>query len=184
MSSHETTPVIDEFLRRNAEFADGHDVAGLPLMPTRRAIILGCVDPRVDPAVVLGVQLGETVVIRNVGGRVTPGALRTLGLLGLIARSTGGQPGAGMALIVLHHTDCGIRHLADHPDALAAELGTASDALDRQTLTDPRASLAIDLATLRANPVLPRGLIVAGLLYDTTTGRVETVIAPSVLDAA
>lgn len=183
MSSPETTPVIDEFLRRNAEFADGHDVAGLSLMPTRRAIILGCVDPRVDPAIVLGVQLGEAVVIRNVGGRVTPGALRTLGLLAMIARSIGVQPGAGLELIVLHHTDCGIRHLADHPDALAAELGTTPDALDRETLTDPRASLAVDLAALRTNSLLPRGLIVSGLLYDTATGRLETIVAPSVLSA-
>jgi carbonic anhydrase len=183
MSSLDTTQVIDEFLRRNGEFAAAHDVA-LPRMPTRQAIVLGCVDPRVDPAIVLGIQLGEAVVIRNIGGRVTPGVLRTLGLLALIARSYGVQPGAGLELLVLHHTDCGIRHLAGHPDALAPELGTTPDALDRQTLTDPRVSLAVDLDALRSNPVLPRGLTVSGLLYDTSIGRLETVIAPAVLGAA
>lgn len=164
--------VIEEFLTRNAEFADRHDVAALPPMPTRRAIVLTCVDPRVDPASVLGVQLGEAVVIRNIGGRVTPSVLRTLGLLAAIARSYGVQPGPGLQLVVVHHTDCGIAHLADQPDALAAELGTAPDP---GTLADPRASLTADLAALRANPSLPRGLIVSGLLYDTMTGRLETI---------
>ncbi len=184
MSNLDTTDVVDEFLRRNGEFADRHDVAALTLMPSRRAIILGCVDPRVDPAIVLGVQLGEAVVIRNIGGRITPSILRTLALLATIARNNGVQPGAGWQLVVLHHTDCGISQLADHPDALAAELGTTPDALDRKTLTDPRASLAADLTALRTNPLLPRGLIVSGLLYDTCTGRVETVLAPSALGAA
>lgn len=184
MSSVDTTHVVDDFLRRNGEFAGDNDVAALPMLPTRRVIVLGCVDPRVDPAVVLGVRLGEAAVIRNVGGRVTPGALRTLGLLGLLARNNGVQPGAGWEFVVLHHTDCGISQLADHPEALAPELGTTPDALDRETLTDPRASLAVDLAGLRANPLLPRGLIVSGLLYDTTSGRLETVIAPTVLGAA
>ena len=160
MSTPNTAHVVDEFLRRNAEFADRHDVAALPPMPSSRAIILGCGDPRVDPAVILGLQLGEAVVIRNIGGRVTPGVLRTLGLLALIARSYGVEPGPGLHLIVLHHTDCGIAHLADHRNALADELGTSPDALDQQTLANPRASLAFDLAALRTNPSLPRGLIV------------------------
>jgi carbonic anhydrase len=183
MSSLDTTDVIDEMLTKNGEFADAHDVSALTLMPTRRAIILSCVDPRVEPAIVLGAQLGEAAVIRNIGGRITPATLRTLALLATIARSNGAQPGPGWQLIVVHHTDCGISQLADHPDLLAAELGTTPDALDRQTLTDPRASLDADLTALHTNPLLPRGLIVSGLLYDTTTGRLEAVIAPSTLGA-
>jgi carbonic anhydrase len=178
-----TSSITDEFVRRNRAFADGHDVAGLPLLPTGRTIVLACVDPRVDPAIVLGVQLGEAAVIRNIGGRVTPAALRTLALLAAITRSGGRQPGPGWNLVVMHHTDCGISRLVDYPDALAAELGTSPDALDPASLTDPRASLAVDLAALRANPVLPPGLITSGMLYDTQTGHVQTVIAPSPLVA-
>jgi carbonic anhydrase len=184
MPDLDMTGVVDEFLRRNGEFADRQDVAALTQMPSRRTIILGCVDPRVDPAIVLGVQLGEAIVIRNIGGRISPATLRTLGLLASIARNNGVQPGAGWQLVVIHHTDCGISQLADHPEVLAAELGTTPDALDRHSLVDPRASLAADLTALRTNPLLPRGLIVSGLLYDTTTGRLETVIAPSALAAA
>lgn len=181
MPSPGTTHVVDEFLRRNGEFAGEHDVAGLTVMPTSRTIILTCVDPRVDPAFVLGVQLGEAIVIRNIGGRITPATFRTLALLATIARDNGVQPGPGWQLVIVHHTDCGISQLANYPDALAAELGTTPDALNRQTLTDPRASLPADVAALRANPLLPRDLITSGLLYDTATGRLETVLAPTAL---
>jgi carbonic anhydrase len=177
------TDVVNELIRKNSEIADRDDVSELTMLPTGRMIIVGCVDPRVDPAIVLGVRLGEAVVIRNIGGRITPATQRTLALLAVIARRGGTQPGAGWNLVVVHHTDCGISRLVDHPEALAAELGTIPDALDRGSITDPRASLAVDLATLRANPALPPGLIVSGLLYDTDTGRLETVVAPSVLGA-
>jgi carbonic anhydrase len=175
---------VEEVLRRNAEFADHHDVAALPPVPTGRVIVITCCDPRVDPAIVLGLRLGEAVVIRNIGGRVTPGVLRTLGLLAVIARSHGVEPGPGLNLVVVHHTDCGIATLVDHLDPLAAELGTTPDAIDRSTLTDPRASLATDLDALRATSSLPGGLVVSGLLYDTMTGRLETVAGPSALAVA
>ncbi|HEY3088787.1 MAG TPA: carbonic anhydrase [Jatrophihabitantaceae bacterium] len=175
------TTAVDELVRRNADFAKAHDVAGLTMLPTGRTIVVGCVDPRVDPTAVLGLRLGEAAVIRNIGGRITPAAQRTLALLGAIARSGGTQPGPGWDLVVIHHTDCGIGRLLDHPDGLAAELGTSPDALDRDSITDPRASLAVDLAILRANPLLPPGLIVSGLLYDTQSGRLETVVAPAAL---
>jgi carbonic anhydrase len=184
VSNLENNPVIDEFLSRNDDFAGRHDVAPLRMMPSRRAIIIGCVDPRVDPAAILGVRLGEAIVIRNIGGRVTPAVFRTLRLLSLIAGSEGIRPGDQWNLVVLQHTNCGISHLTEHLDVLASELGTSADALDLQTLTDPRASLAADLHLLRVNEQLPRGLVVSGLLYNTDSGHVETVVAPAMLGAA
>lgn len=177
----EVSSVVDEIISRNRDFAARTDVVDLTMLPAGRRIVVSCVDPRVDPAVVLGVELGEAAVIRNLGGRITPATFRTLALLAMIAQNDGVRPGPGWNLVVLHHTDCGISRLADHPDALAAELGTSPDQLEPAVLADPRASLEADLHLLHANPMLPRGLIVSGLLYDTKTGGVETVVAPAAL---
>jgi carbonic anhydrase len=98
-----------ELVQRNAAFAAGGAFNGLPF-PTDPALrVIGCVDSRVDPRDVLGLRLGEAVVMRNIGGRVTPEALRSWRLLG---RLGSGQPPTGGQLAILHHTDCGIRRRA------------------------------------------------------------------------
>jgi hypothetical protein len=76
---------------------------------------------RVDPAHVLGIKPGEAVVMRNIGGRITPGLLEQLGLLGRIGEVAGAIPGGGgeFNLIVLQHTDCGITRLVDDPAMLS-----------------------------------------------------------------
>jgi len=82
----------DELVRRNAAFAATGAFAGLPFPASDTLQVLGCVDSRVDPGDVLGLELGEGVVMRNIGGRVTPAALRSWALLAGLA---GGSPRAG-----------------------------------------------------------------------------------------
>src|SRR5258708_40370296 len=63
---------IDTLLQRNAVFAEQRFTPNLPLATTLGITVIGCVDPRVDPAHVLGLELGEAAVLRNIGGRGTP----------------------------------------------------------------------------------------------------------------
>ena len=103
---------LDHLLQRNKEFAvqqsaEGTLMPSLPrAMPKLKAIIIGCADMRVDPAHVLGTKPGEAVVLRNIGGRITPGLLEQLSLLGRIGEVAGEPPGGGgeFHLIVLQHT--------------------------------------------------------------------------------
>ena len=171
---------FDTLIERNQEFAAHHFPKDLPLMPTLRAIIIGCVDPRVDPAHLFGLGPGEAIVIRNVGGRITPATLETMGMLGRIAQGEGGPP-AGFHLVVLHHTQCGIAHLEGHPDLLASYFGIGQEGLLAKAVTDPHAAVAVDVATLKAIPALPDNWLVSGLIYDVTTGLVEIVVPPAPL---
>lgn len=150
----------------------------LSIMPSLRTMIIACVDPRVDPVFVLGLKPGEAAVIRNVGGRVTPGALQEMALLQQVARAHGARPGARFDLIVLHHTDCGITSLEGVPDQLAGYFGIEAAALPTKAVGDPRAAVAVDVALLRSNPRLPPDWVVSGLVYDVHTGRVEVVVPP------
>src|SRR5215472_1328612 len=96
----------DELLQRNARFAAGGAYAGLSFPTNETLQVVGCVDSRVDPSDVLGLALGEAVVMRNIGGRITPAALRSWDLLHRLGPGQGqGQPPAG-ALVILHHTEC------------------------------------------------------------------------------
>src|SRR5579864_1528333 len=92
---------LDSFLRRNQQLAAQQSAAGtlmpsLPrALPNVKAVIIGCADMRVDPAHVLGIKPGEAVVMRNIGGRITPAVLEELGLLGRIGEVAGAVPGGG-----------------------------------------------------------------------------------------
>ena len=122
---------LDLLLQRNKQFAaqqsaEGTLMPSLPrAMPNVRAIIIGCADMRADPAHVLGIKPGEAVVLRNIGGRITPGLLEQLGLLGRIGQVAGEIPGGGgeLHIIVLQHTDCGITRLAGDPALLTHSVG-------------------------------------------------------------
>ena len=85
----------DELVRRNARFAASGAFAALPFPSNQTLRVIGCVDSRVDPSRVLGLDLGEAVVMRNIGGRVTAAVLRSWQLLAMLGQEgAGGQPGA------------------------------------------------------------------------------------------
>jgi carbonic anhydrase len=175
---------LDTLTDRNAAFARNDFAADLTMMPSTGTIVVGCVDPRVDPALVLGLAQGEAAVIRNVGGRVDEHLIDTLGVLRVVAQAAG-RPGGVRNLVLLHHSDCGIigcYHQA--PDLLARHLGVGRDALDTMHVTDPRKAVAHDIAALRANEQLADGTIVTGLVYDVATGLIETVVPPGPLRPA
>jgi len=182
---------LDSMLERNKIFAAQQSAGGaltpsLPrALPNVKAIIIGCADMRVDPAHVLGIKPGEAVVMRNIGGRITPGVLQELGLLGRIGQVAGEIPGGGgeFHIIVLQHTDCGITRLARDPAMLAHYFQVEEGQIKSKAVTDPRAAVAADVALLRTIPALPADWLVSGLVYDVATGLVEVVVAPAPIRA-
>jgi len=184
--------ILDSLLERNKDFAARQSGTGtlmpsLPrALPNVRAIIIGCADMRVDPAHVLGIKPGEAVVMRNIGGRITPGLLEQLALLGRIGDFAGEVPGGGAEfhLIVLQHTDCGITRLAGDPAMLTRYFQAQEGELQKKKVTDPRAAVAVDVALLRAIPEVPSEWQISGLVYDAATGLVEIVVPPVMLRAA
>jgi carbonic anhydrase len=183
---------LDYFLQRNKDFALQQSAAGtlmpsLPrAMPKVKAVIIGCADMRVDPAHVLGTKPGEAVVLRNIGGRITPGLLEQLGLLGRIGEVAGEIPGGGgeFHLVVLQHTDCGMARLAGEPAKLAHYFQIQEGDLQTKAISDPRAAVAVDVAALRAIPALPGAWLISGLVYDVATGLVEIVVPPAPIRSA
>jgi carbonic anhydrase len=182
---------LDHLLKRNKEFAAEQSAGGtlmpsLPrAMPKVKAIIIGCADMRVDPAHVLGVKPGEAVVLRNIGGRVTPGLLEQLDLLGRIGEVVGEIPGGGgeFHLIVLQHTDCGMARLAGDPAKLAHYFQIQESDLRAKAVTDSREAVAIDVAALRAIPALPAVWLISGLVCDVATGLIEIIVPPAPIRA-
>jgi carbonic anhydrase len=172
---------LDLMLKRNKEYAAQRSEPGTLMpqsLPNVKAVIIGCADMRVDPAHVLGTKPGEAVVIRNIGGRITPGLLEQMGMLGRIGEVAGAIPGGGgeFHLIVLQHTDCGITRLAKDTSMLAHYFQIQEREVEAKSILDPRVAVAIDVAALRSIPALPGEWLISGLVYDVVTGLVDVVV--------
>jgi len=167
-------------LERNEQFAATYTPAALGL-PTAQVIIVTCLDHRVDPAIILGLQLADAPVIRNTGGRVTPAVIDDLAYLAFLAEQLAGGPGARDTLFevaVMHHTQCGTGFLADpgfrHQAAEATGLPEA--ALEASAVADPHLTVKADVERLLSSPRLSPKVSVSGHVYDIATGRVTTVL--------
>jgi carbonic anhydrase len=173
--------VPNDLIQRNAEFAAHEFSADLTINPSGNMMVVGCVDPRVDPAHVLGLRNGEAAIIRNVGGRITPATLRTMGMLGKVgaANASTHRPG-DWNLVILHHTDCGMTDLAPFPDLLAEYFEIPVAELEAKSVSDPLGSVRADVDVI-LQAIHATAYLVSGLVYDVETGVVQTVVPPTPL---
>lgn len=104
-----------------------------------------------------------------------------MAMLRIVAKANGGEIGQGWNLIGPHHTDCGITCLAHSPELLAKHFGVAPGDLDDLAIADPHKAVAVNVAALKANPLLPGGFLVSGLVYDVATGQIELVVPHALL---
>ena len=139
------TTIADLTQRNNAFSLNAFD-PNLTINPRSNMMVVGCVDPRVDPAHVLGLANGEAAVIRNVGGRITPATLRTMSMLGKVGQANADTHVPGTwNLVILHHTDCGMTDLAPYPDLLADYFEIPQDELAGKSVADPCGSVRVDV---------------------------------------
>ena len=173
-----TTANIDPALERNRAFAaaDGH--RGAVVFPNLRLFVITCLDPRVDPAHILGLGLSDAIVIRNVGGRVTPEVINDVAFISQIAENALPE-GPLFEVAVIHHTQCGAGALAD--DAFrhryAERIGAEESTLREHAIVDPAATVTSDVNRLRSAPAISARVSVSGHVYDVETGLVQSVIS-------
>ena len=167
-------------LERNEQFAQTYTPMALGL-PTAQVLVVTCLDHRVDPAIVLGLQLGDAPVIRNAGGRVTPAVIDDIVYLTFLAEQLfAGQLEADrlFEVAVIHHTQCGMGFLADPSFRhQAAEVTGRTEAeLEAAAVADPHTTVRADVERLLAAPRLSPKVSVSGHVYDVATGRVTTML--------
>jgi carbonic anhydrase len=159
---------IDELLANNERYSQGFDKAELPLPPAKKIAILTCMDARLSPYVMLGLQEGDAHVIRNAGGVVTDDEIRSLAIS---QRLLGTEE-----IMVIHHTDCGMltfndddfrRQIQEETGVKPQWAAEAFPELDE----DVRQSMA----RIKTSPFIPKKDGVRGFVYEVETGRLREV---------
>ena len=160
--------ITDDLLANNEAYASSFDKGDLPMPPGKRVAVLACMDARLDPARVLGLEEGDAHVIRNAGGVVSEDAVRSL----VISQRLLGTE----EIVLIHHTDCGMLTFTD--DAVKADIEAdvgyrPSFALE--SFPDVDTDVRQSIARIRANPFIPRTDTVRGFVYEVETGRLREV---------
>lgn len=155
---------FDDVYEANARFAESFSNAELTGRAARGLAVVTCMDSRIDPLGLLGLQPGDAKILRNAGARVTDDVLRTLVLAVYVLGVE--------RVLLMPHTDCGMAKVTDADvHAMAAARGVDTRSLEYHTIADQEQALRHDLLRIRATPFLPEGMPVAGAIYDVHTGR-------------
>jgi carbonic anhydrase len=168
---------IEAALERNRAFAAAGGHHGAVVFPDLRLFVITCLDPRVDPAHFLGLGLGDAMVVRNVGGRVTPEVIKDVAFIGQLAE-TALPDGPLFEVAAIHHTQCGTGALADDTfrRRYAQRIAVEESTLLEHAVLDPSATVTRDVERLRSAPAISPRVTVSGHVYDVLTGLVQTLI--------
>jgi carbonic anhydrase len=160
--------VTDELLRNAEHYAAGFDKGDLPLPPGRKIAVLACMDARLNPYGLLGLQEGDAHVIRNAGGVVTDDEIRSLSIS---QRLLGTEE-----IILIHHTDCGMLTFTDDEfkRTIQDEVGIKPEWAP-ESFSDVDEDVRQSIARIHASPFIPRKESVRGFVYDVHTGGLREV---------
>src|SRR3954453_19576934 len=160
---------FDDVLTANAAYSEKFVDPGRPGKAARGLAVITCMDSRISPLEMLGLEPGDAKILRNAGARVTDDVLRTLVLAVHLLDVN--------RVMVVAHTDCRMTKVTDeqvHEELLGRGLDTRS--LDFHTVHDQLEVLRGDVQRIRSWPYLPRDMPVAGCIYDVATGLVEVAV--------
>ncbi|KAF8592032.1 carbonate dehydratase [Ramaria rubella] len=161
----------EKFHHANVEYIKDFDqrkLHDLALPPSKKLIIVTCMDARIDPAASLGIREGEAHIIRNAGGSARE-ALRSV----LISQHLLGTK----EIAVFHHTGCGMLTFTSeqfqsqlkqsHPNH-AQEI----EAIDFLAFPKLEQSVKDDVDYLKQHPLLADNGNITGWVYEVETGKV------------
>lgn len=170
---------LDEFpvsafadvLAGNGFFAKTFSDSGLSGRAAKGLAVITCIDSRIAPLYLLGMQAGDVKIIRNAGARVTDDVLRTLILASYLLGVT--------RVLVMPHTDCRMASATESEihAQIATEFGVDTRSFEFRTVEDQESALITDVVRIRSHPALPRDLVVGGAIYDVHTGLIQPISA-------
>jgi len=162
--------VFADLLEANAAYARSFSLQGLAPRAARGLAVVTCMDSRIEPLAMLGLQPGDAKILRNAGARVTDDVLRTLVLAVYLLGVT--------RVLVVPHTKCRMAQSSDDDvhELIRSTTGVDTRSLEFRTTPDQEASLREDITRIEAHPMLPRDLAVAGCMYDVDTGVLTRLV--------
>jgi carbonic anhydrase len=157
----------DELVENSKRYAESFDKGDLPLPPAKKVAVVACMDARLIPTRVLGLEEGDAHVIRNAGGAITDDEIRSLSISQHLLGTE--------EIILIHHTDCGMLTFTDDEfrSRLQKETGIRPE-WAAEAFSDLDEDVRQSVRRIEASPFIPRKNV-RGFVYDVTTGALREV---------
>lgn len=161
---------FDDLIAANQTFADDFSLAGFDGVARAGVAMVTCMDSRIDPLGMIGLNAGDAKILRNPGGRVTDQALVAL-VLGVNLLQV-------KRILVVEHTRCAMASSSE--EELKARL-TESSGVDASWMSlgaidDQRRTIEADVVKVHSHPLISNDVLVGGFLYDVDTGLLDRVV--------
>lgn len=155
---------FDDLMQANRAFADSFDLGGFDGKAHAGIALVTCMDSRIDPLRMLGLEHGDAKIFRNPGGRVTPQALEAL-VLGVHLLGV-------RRILVVPHTRCAMASTSEAELRVKVGESAGVDASWQSfgVVTDQLGQLREDVVKVRTHPLIGDRAVVGGFLYDVDTG--------------
>jgi len=179
---------LTSITENNKNYTEIFDKGDLASKPSKSIAILTCMDTRINPLKLCGLNIGDAHIIRNAGGRVTDDAIRSL----IISYKLLGTKD----WFIIQHTDCGLSKINDKEIADLLEIDLETSTLENgnwksnknskseagsnyghkikwYTFLNLKESILEDLEKIKNHPLIPKNINIYGFIYDVNTGRLE-----------
>ena len=160
---------FDDLVLGNQEFRRSFSGSALSGTARKGLAIITCMDSRISPLALVGMQPGDAKILRNAGARVTDDVLRTLVLATYLLGVN--------RILVMPHTDCRMANESESQlhETIEKQFGVDTRSVEFRTVENQRDALVYDVTRIRSYPLLQSGVVVGGAIYDVATGKLEPV---------
>ena len=163
-------PDFDDLLAANREYAEDFGLSGFDGIAHAGIAMVTCMDSRIDPLRMIGLDPGDAKILRNPGGRVTDAALVAL-VMGVTLLHV-------RRILVVEHTRCAMASASE--DELKARVGesagTDASWMTLGAIVDQENTVRADVMRVRSHPLISDDILVGGFIYDVDTGLLNPVI--------
>ena len=169
MSSDFPKSVFEDVLVNNESFVTAFSDEHLTGIAAQKLAIVTCMDSRISPLDIVGMNPGDVKILRNAGARVTDDVLRTLMLASFLLGVE--------RVLVMPHTQCKMASATEdqiHSEILRVH-GVDTRSIEIRTVADQLEALKQDVQRIRTYPLLAPGVTVGGAIYDVNTGKLNPV---------
>lgn len=168
-SDREPGSQFEDLLDANREYAGSFDLSGFDGVARAGVAIVTCMDSRIDPLRMIGLEPGDAKILRNPGGRVTDQVLVAL-VLGVNLLNV-------QRILVVQHTRCAMAASTESElkERLTVASGQDASWMSLNVITDQLEDIRTEVGKARTHPLLAGHAVVGGFLYDVDTGLLQAV---------